>query len=217
MGIGSCCSSKSTLNWWEEVAQAWKGGYWGGCHLVLSILVLFNVSKWARTILLVLYQEGRGVKAALQSRREKISVLFLWCPSLVDTTVVFIHHVGRLIFEGLVLSRTFCQFCRMLFGFILCFFQLIFLLYLAFNWQSETQGYKFHGITVFLSMCDAEWHPHFSALMVAVFRLGVLCPAQNKLWYSWGCFVPPSFTRSLPQDYPVFVLYWRKRCLCCIR
>lgn len=69
MGIGSCCSSKSTLNWWEEVAQAWKGGYWGRCHLVLSILLLFNVSKWARTILLVLYQEGRGVKAALQSRR----------------------------------------------------------------------------------------------------------------------------------------------------
>jgi len=67
--IGSHCSSKFTLSWWEEMAQAWKGEYWGRWHLVLSILVVFNVCRWARTILFVLYQEGRGVKAALQSRR----------------------------------------------------------------------------------------------------------------------------------------------------
>ena len=34
-----------------------------------------------------------------------MSVLFLWCPSLVDSTVLFIHHVGRLIFGGLALWR----------------------------------------------------------------------------------------------------------------
>lgn len=133
-----------------------------------------------------------------------MSGLLPWCPSLGDTAVVFIHHVGRLICEGLALSRIFCRFCRMLLGFILCFLQLIFLLYLAFIWQSETQGYKLYGITVFISMCDAEWHPHFSALMVAIFRLAVLSPAQDKSRY-WDCSAPPSSARSLPQDCRVFI------------
>lgn len=119
-----------------------------------------------------------------------MSVLFLWCPSLVDAVVLFIHHVGRLIFEGLALWRIFCRFCRMLFGFILCLFQLIFLLYLAFNWHSETPGYIRCGVGVFLSTPDAEWHPASPA--VAVFRLVVLCPALGilaKSRSSWGCLV----------------------------
>lgn len=160
-------------------------------------------------------KKAEVLRQHFRAGEEKMSGLLPWCPSLGDTTVVFIHHVGRLIFEGLALSRIFCWFCRMLLGFILCFFQLIFLLYLAFIWQWETQGYKLCGITAFISTCDAEWRPHFSALMVAVFRLAILHPADVRCIIltdkscSWDCSAPPSSARSLPQDYPVFtsILY----------